>query len=71
MQSTAGRHDFSWDDLGDLKSGRPNLGPMVPVLVYRLLEYTHQGCLVKRIRLQKKWPPSWCAPAVLPDDTSC
>lgn len=31
---------FSWDGLGDIAEGRQNLGPEVPVLVYRLLQYT-------------------------------
>ena len=31
---------FSWDDLGDIAAGRPNLGQSVPVAVYRLLQYT-------------------------------
>lgn len=28
----------SWEELGDIESGRPNLGQMVPVSVYRLLQ---------------------------------
>ena len=31
---------FSWDGLGDIEEGRQNLGPEVPVIVYRLLQYT-------------------------------
>ena len=31
---------FSWDDLGDIEKGRPNLGRYAPVLTYRLLQYT-------------------------------
>jgi len=33
-------YDFSWADLGDIALGRPNLGGDVPVLVYRLAQYT-------------------------------
>ena len=33
-------HIFSWNKLGDIKEGRGDLGEDVPVLVYRLLEYT-------------------------------
>ncbi len=29
----------SWDELGDIEVGRPNLGQMVPVSQYRLLQY--------------------------------
>ncbi len=33
-------YKFRWKDLGDVKMGRPNLGLMVPVGVYRLAQYT-------------------------------
>lgn len=29
-----------WNDLGDVQLGRPNLGQEVPVIVYRLMQYT-------------------------------
>lgn len=31
--------NFTWDKLGDIKTGRPHLGMEVPVAVYRVLEY--------------------------------
>ncbi|MBL6991623.1 MAG: 4-vinyl reductase [Bacteriovoracaceae bacterium] len=31
---------FSWDDIGDIKKGRPNLGDSCPVTMYRLLRFT-------------------------------
>lgn len=31
---------FAWKDLGDIETGRPNLGQTVPVAVYRLLQFT-------------------------------
>ncbi len=31
---------FTWEDIGDIAKGRPNLGSKVPVLAYRLLQYT-------------------------------
>jgi predicted hydrocarbon binding protein len=37
---------FSWDDLGDIEVGRPNLGQSVPVLVYRLFQYTMRDTLI-------------------------
>ena len=37
---------FSWSDLGDVEAGRPNLGQSVPVLVYRLLQYTMRDILI-------------------------
>jgi predicted hydrocarbon binding protein len=39
---------FSWEDLGDIRSGRPNLGLLVPVGVYRLLQYTMRDAMVAR-----------------------
>ncbi len=33
-------HIFSWDKLGNIKEGRGDLGEEVPVLVYRLMEYS-------------------------------
>jgi len=37
---------FSWSDLGDIETGRPNLGQSVPVLVYRLFQYTMRDILI-------------------------
>lgn len=31
---------FSWENLGDIEEGRGDLGLMMPVLVYRLMQYT-------------------------------
>ena len=31
---------FTWDDLGDIVEGRGDLGPDMPVMVYRLMQYT-------------------------------
>jgi predicted hydrocarbon binding protein len=39
---------FSWEDLGDIALGRINLGSSVPVLVYRLLQYTLRDVLIAR-----------------------
>ncbi|MDR2487282.1 MAG: 4-vinyl reductase [Clostridiales Family XIII bacterium] len=33
-------HKFSWENLGDIKAGRGDLGEDMPVLVYRLMQYT-------------------------------
>lgn len=30
---------FSWENLGNINEGRPNLGPSAPVLLYRLFQY--------------------------------
>jgi len=35
------KHDnFSWNRLGDIKEGRGDLGEEMPVVVYRLMQYT-------------------------------
>jgi len=44
---------FSWVDLGDIETGRPHLGPMVPVLVYRLLQYTLRDVLIQEFNAEK------------------
>jgi predicted hydrocarbon binding protein len=38
---------FEWDNLGDIMLGRGNLGPEMPVLVYRLVQYTMKEILVR------------------------
>lgn len=38
---------FSWENLGDIKGGRGELGEEMPVLVYRLMQYTMLDVLSK------------------------
>lgn len=38
---------FSWSQLGNIAEGRPNLGDMSPVAVYRLMQYTMRATLHK------------------------
>ena len=38
---------FEWSMLGDIEKGRPNLGPMVHVAVYRLMQYTLRDVLIR------------------------
>jgi predicted hydrocarbon binding protein len=40
--------DFTWNAIGDIKEGRENLGEEMPVLVYRLFQYTMNDVLTKR-----------------------
>lgn len=44
---------FVWDDLGDLEKGRPNLGLTVPVLAYRLLQYTFRDVMISELGVKK------------------
>ena len=39
--------DFIWDNMGDIKDGRGDLGEEMPVLVYRLMQYTMLDILGK------------------------
>lgn len=38
---------FSWEKLGNIKQGREELGEEMPVVVYRMLEYTVNDILIK------------------------
>ena len=40
-------HDFSWANLGDVKAGREDLGEDMPVIVYRLMQFTMLDILSK------------------------
>ena len=44
---------FSWEKLGDIKAGREELGEEVPVLVYRLFEYSMNDILNKEFGFDK------------------
>jgi predicted hydrocarbon binding protein len=38
---------FEWAHLGDIEQGRPNLGPMTTVAMYRLMQYTLRDATIK------------------------
>ncbi|MDR2695180.1 MAG: 4-vinyl reductase [Deltaproteobacteria bacterium] len=40
-------HTFSWESLGNIKEGRGDMGEDMPVLVYRLMQYTMLDVLTK------------------------
>ena len=46
-------YDFSWDDLGDMMDGRPNLGGETSVVVYRLMQFTFKDVLSKELGREK------------------
>jgi uncharacterized protein len=46
-------NQFQWSMLGDLKEGRPNLGPMTHVAVYRLMQYTLRDVLIRDFGVEK------------------
>lgn len=41
------KYAFSWELLGDTGEGRPNLGEMINIKVYRLMQYTFRDALEK------------------------
>ena len=42
-----GHEHFTWDALGDIKEGRGDLGEEMPVLVYRMMQFTMLDVLSK------------------------
>lgn len=44
----AGHHSFTWSGLGDIRKGRSELGEEMPVLVYRLMQYTMLDVLSRK-----------------------
>jgi predicted hydrocarbon binding protein len=46
-QENRQHNTFSWENLGDIKEGRGDLGEEMPVLVYRLMQYTMLDVLSK------------------------
>jgi len=49
----ARRYGFSWDLIGDLDLGRPNLGPNTRLEVYRLMQFTLRDMLEKNFGTEK------------------
>lgn len=45
-------NEFVWSDLGDIKEGRADLGEEMPVLVYRLMQFTMLDVLSKAYGLE-------------------
>ncbi len=44
---------FEWSMMGDIEEGRPNLGPMVHVAVYRLMQFTLRDILIRDFGVEK------------------
>ena len=44
---------FEWSMLGDIDKGRPNLGPLVHVAVYRLMQFTLRDILIRDFGVEK------------------
>jgi hypothetical protein len=46
-------NQFEWSMLGDIEEGRPNLGPLVNVSVYRLMQFTLRDILIRDFGVEK------------------
>ena len=44
--------DFDWNRLGNVELGRENLGVEMPIVVYRLMQYTIMDSLTRRYGLE-------------------
>jgi len=44
---------FEWSMLGDIEQGRPNLGPLMHVSVYRLMQFTLRDILIRDFGVEK------------------
>jgi len=53
VRSIKGHENFSWETLGDIKEGRGDLGTEMPVLVYRLMQFTLLDVLSKEFGAKK------------------
>ncbi len=42
------KYPFSWELLGDVELGRPNLGKNIPLEVYRLMQFTFRDVIEQR-----------------------
>jgi hypothetical protein len=42
------KYKFGWELLGDVSVGRPNLGPVVGVDMYRLMQFCFRDVLERR-----------------------
>jgi hypothetical protein len=47
------KYEFSWNLLGDLQAGRPNLGPLTRLEVYRLMQFCFRDVLEKEFGTEK------------------
>jgi len=53
MTDTGRKYRFSWNILGDIKAGRPSLGPTTRLEAYRLMQYTFRDILEQDFGAEK------------------
>jgi len=47
------KEPFTWESLGDIRNGRGDLGEEMPVIIYRLMQYTLLDVLSDELGLEK------------------
>jgi len=47
------KYEFSWELLGNITKGRPNLGPNTRIEVYRLMQFTFRDVMEQHIGMEK------------------
>ena len=47
------KYKFSWDLLGDIAKGRPNLGPNTRLEVYRLMQFAFRDVMEQHLGTEK------------------
>jgi len=50
---TGRKYEFSWELMGDIMQGRPNLGPNLRLEVYRLMQYAIRDILERHVGTDK------------------
>ena len=50
---TKRKYEFSWELLGDIAQGRPNLGPTTRLEVYRLMQFTFRDVMEQQFGAEK------------------
>lgn len=53
MENNDRKYEFTWDLIGDIELGRPNLGNLTRLEVYRLLQYTFRDVTEKLVGTEK------------------
>jgi uncharacterized protein len=53
MTETGRKYQFAWNLLGDIRTGRPSLGPTTRLEVYRLMQYTFRDILEQEFGAEK------------------
>jgi len=53
FKEARGQSLFTWADLGNIEEGRPHLGSLAPVVVYRLMQFSTRDVLITKFGVEK------------------